>query len=102
MRRIGIDVGGTGVRAAAIDEGLRAGPIARRALADRRVATVVDAIAAVVADLGGADGIGVGVPGFVRDGAVLGSPNFPEWRDVALRDELTERLRCPVTVENDA
>jgi glucokinase len=101
-RRIGVDVGGTGVRAAAIGEDGAMGPVVRLPLADRRVATVVDAVAAAVEGAGGADRAGVGVPGFVRQGVVLGSPNFPEWRDVPLKASLEARLSVPVTVENDA
>ena len=101
-RRIGVDVGGTGVRAAAIGDDGAMGPVVRLPLADRRVATVVDAVAAAVEGAGGADRVGVGVPGFVRQGVVLGSPNFPEWRDVPLKASLEARLSVPVTVENDA
>lgn len=101
-RRIGVDVGGTGVRAAAIGEDGAMGPVVRLPLADRRVATVVDAVAAAVEGAGGADRVGVGVPGFVRRGVVLGSPNFPEWRDVPLKTSLEARLSVPITVENDA
>ena len=47
-------------------------------------------------------GIGVGTPGIVNaDGVVTTAPNF-EWKDVALRDLLQERIGLPTLVSNDA
>ncbi len=57
---------------------------------------------AVRATGGTPDGVGVGVPGFVREGVVLASPNFPTWREVDVGEELVRRLGRPVVVENDA
>jgi glucokinase len=103
---IGVDIGGSGVRAARVREGATNGPIVKCGVADRSVASVLSAVEEVVAELGGgADvGVGVGVPGFVRDGTVLRSPNFPEWRDVPFRRLLSDRLRLDgrVEVANDA
>lgn len=47
--------------------------------------------------------VGVSVPGLVNreDGTVEVSPNL-EWHDVPLRSILSERLKLPVFVENDA
>jgi glucokinase len=47
-------------------------------------------------------GIGVGVPGLIRadDGSVTYAPSLG-WRDLPLRDVLTERFALPVFVEND-
>lgn len=101
-RRVGVDVGGTGVRAAWVDDDGNMGPVARLALPDREVPTIVDVVARAVEASGGADRVGVGVPGFVRAGTVLGSPNFPEWRDVPLGKLLAARLGADVFVENDA
>ncbi len=48
--------------------------------------------------------VGVGAPGVIRmdKGIVVKSPNFPDWNNLPLRDELEQALRIPVVIENDA
>jgi glucokinase len=103
---IGVDVGGTKVAAGVVNE---SGVI----LDQTRVDTprhdpdaVIAAIAAVVLHLCTGreiEAIGVGVAGFVdrARARVYLAPNL-RWLDVALRDELEQRLELPVLVENDA
>jgi glucokinase len=103
VRRLGVDVGGTGVRAALVSaDGQLESPIERRALADRSVQAVVAAVSALATSWGAPSHVGLGIPGFVRSGRVLASPNFPEWQDVPIGEHLEAVLRCPVSVENDA
>jgi glucokinase len=102
MRVVGVDVGGSGVRAATVSARGDVGPVQRVVLPDREVETVVRAVASVVEAHGGADAIGVGVPGFVRGGVVRASPNFPSWRDVDIARRLADATGARVAVENDA
>lgn len=98
MSVIGIDVGGTGIKAARLD-----GDVVEDHVS---VATpsvdVADAVAAVATKLmhDGVTAVGVVVPGVVRGGTVLYSTNVP-WQDVPLRDLLHAALGVPVTVGND-
>ncbi len=47
--------------------------------------------------------VGVGAPGLVdRSGVLRAAPNLVGVNEMPLRDELAERLRLPVTVDNDA
>lgn len=48
--------------------------------------------------------VGVGAPGVIRmdKGVVVKSPNFPDWNNLPLRDELEKALHLPVVIENDA
>ncbi|MEV7813217.1 ROK family transcriptional regulator [Streptomyces flaveolus] len=46
-------------------------------------------------------GIGIGVGGRVREGAVVGESAFLGWRDVPLGTLVRERTGLPVVVEND-
>jgi len=72
----------------------------------------VSAIAAAVVDLVARSGltlsdctaVGLSVPGPIdhERGAILDPPNLPGWKDVPLRDRLSEILGLPVRVENDA
>lgn len=99
---LGLDIGGSGVRGAVVDEGGRVGPIWRVSLSERGIDAVLAAVRELVRELGGARAVGVGMPGFIREGRVLASPNFPEWSDVPLREHLQRELGVPASVENDA
>lgn len=48
--------------------------------------------------------VGVGAPGVIRmdSGIVVKSPNFPDWNNLPLREELERALHIPVFIENDA
>jgi glucokinase len=48
--------------------------------------------------------VGVGAPGVIQvdKGIVVKSPNFPDWNNLPLKDELENVLGLPVTIENDA
>jgi glucokinase len=49
-------------------------------------------------------GVGVGAPGVIRaaHGVVVRSPNFPDWDNLPLRQELESAVGLPVSIENDA
>jgi glucokinase len=48
-------------------------------------------------------GVGIAVPGEVRDpGILVQSPNLPRWRKLAIGPDLSRTLGVPVHVENDA
>lgn len=72
--------------------------------------TVEDLVAAAVDDHVGAPAggtarpaaVGIAVPGILgRDDRVVQSLAIPEWIGVDLQARLSDRLGCPVTVEND-
>ncbi len=48
--------------------------------------------------------VGVGAPGVIQGdrGIVVKSPNFPDWNNLPIKDELEKALNLPVTIENDA
>lgn len=48
--------------------------------------------------------VGVGAPGVIQvdRGIVVKSPNFPDWNNLPLQDELEKVLSLPVMIENDA
>jgi glucokinase len=93
---VGVDVGGTKVLAVAGERELRV-PTPRGGQA------IVDSIAGVVADLGGAACVGAGIAGLIdRDGRLTTGPNLPGIVDFPFRAELEQRLGVPVVVENDA
>lgn len=109
---VGVDVGGTNVRAAVFDpESWRwLAPPRRRAIAER-AGQVVDLIAQTVRQAVGdaglpleaIGGVGVGLPGIVDPGAgrSLYAVNLPQWKGGPVREWLQARLGLPVQVEND-
>jgi glucokinase len=103
---IGVDIGGTKVAAAVVDED---GVMIDKLRVDTPAGTpgsVNDAIADLVWQLRErheVDAVGMGAPGFVSAdrSTVLFTPNLL-WRAEPLGAEMTERLKLPVVVENDA
>lgn len=105
---IGIDLGGTQVRAALVDAD---GSVLARAAAKtavdggpEAVFRQIDGLVEVVS--GGAEppaAIGVCAPGPLdsRTGVVLEIPTLPGWRDVPLRSRMESAYRLPVVLEND-
>lgn len=108
---IGLDLGGTNLRAAAID---RAGRVLGRRATDTNPAAgreamlrqMVQAITELRGDCGstGLAGIGIGVPGFtlLKEGVIRNSNNLACLEDFPIRDEIEHRLGARVILENDA
>lgn len=98
---VGVDIGGSGVRAAQVRDGV-VGPVCTQDLRSRDVSAILKAVSEAVRGCGGGDRVGVGVPGFVDRGIVRASPNFPALSDTDLAGLLVETLGVPVVVDNDA
>jgi glucokinase len=108
---IGLDLGGTNYRVAAIDRGGKlidkiSGPTNSAAGRDAIVDAIVSAIVTLRGRRGGdrLAGIGVALPGFILmdKGLVVVAPNIPAFDNFPARDVLEERLKAPVILENDA
>ncbi|HWC99247.1 MAG TPA: ROK family protein [Candidatus Sulfopaludibacter sp.] len=108
---IGLDLGGTNLRAAAIDStGKMLDKIAGATnFTEGREAVLGDMVSAIqkLREKHGAEGlagIGVGVPGFIRikDGFITSSNNLPYFENFPLRDQIEQKLGTRVILENDA
>ncbi|MEZ4403748.1 MAG: ROK family protein [Kofleriaceae bacterium] len=105
---VGVDLGGTNLRVAAVVDGAIARSVRIEVGAARSPAAVVEAIAAAVAELvddtAGEVAVGVGAAAMLGDraGTVVNAPNLG-WRDVRFGPLLAARLgrRHPVGVYND-
>jgi glucokinase len=107
LERVGLDVGGTRLKAGRISEG---GEVcAERTVdvpdADSGGAALADLVVEVARDLGAEGAVGIGVPGLIdrEAGLVTNSPNIPHLEGLPLRERLGEALGLDaVLLENDA
>lgn len=110
---IGVDLGGTNMRAALTDrEGCIRREARRLALSEQApeatLASIRDAVAEVMEEQGAAPaqvvGIGIGLPGIMDDerGVVFWSPNFSRWEDVPVAQAVGGPIGLPVALLNDA
>jgi len=111
-RAIGIDVGGTGVKAAVVD--LATGEMVSPRIREKtpQPATpeaVIEAVGLIVDRLGEGGHLdpgmpaGAGLPGVVKHGRLLTAANIdPRWVDFPAQDALAARLGRPVRLINDA
>jgi len=109
---IGVDLGGTNLRIAAVDE--QGGLIEKVTLGtrislgpDHVISDICDAIQRMSDKYRNAApllGIGIGVPGIIdmQTGLVRESPNLPGWVDYPARAAIEQRLKTVVILENDA
>lgn len=108
MRLVGIDLGGTSIKAGACDE--KGHVLDHRSVPtglDEGTPAVLDRMAQLARDLGARGRVGVGAPGLIDHaaGRVLESPNLQVMQGAPVRDELARRLDfkpADVILENDA
>ncbi|MGN6541643.1 MAG: ROK family protein [Ginsengibacter sp.] len=103
---IGIDLGGTHVRAGVVSEGRLENIESVRIPSDGSVDEVLRVIFELVGPLIDANikAIGIGVPSVVdvEKGIVYDVQNIPSWKVVELKKLMEERYRLPVLINNDA
>jgi glucokinase len=109
---IGVDLGGTNLRIAAVDDsgtllekvtlGTGVSRGRSRVIQDmcdaiRRLRTQYEATSTLL-------GVGIGIPGIIDDqtGVLRESPNLPGWAGAPVKSEIEECLKSRVILENDA
>lgn len=103
---IGVDLGGTNMRAARvngseiIEHTARAVP--KTNVAEEVTSALVKTIGKVMDS--GVEGIGIGVPGLVKsdEGIVFDIQNIPSWKNIRLKEILENEFQVPVYINNDA
>lgn len=100
---IGVDIGGTQTRVAAVGKGRI---LTRRVFPTRGIREVEEAIREVLVEAGWSEPttIGVGAPASIdmRGGRILGYPNLPHWEGVDVAQHLGRAFGCSVSLANDA
>jgi len=101
---VGVDLGGTNVRAGLVQNGrivaFEARPHPPKANAEAIIDQICQTIAKVLRP--GVKGIGVGLPTLVNKGIVYSPNNIPSWKVVPLQRILERRFHLPVVLNNDA
>lgn len=108
MKAIAIDLGGTNIKTAVVDNEL--GIIEQTSTpthADLGKDHLLDRIAGTIQELSRKEdvvGIGMGLPGMINNEqtTVLYAPNLPGWENVNAAEEITKRTDLPCRIENDA
>jgi glucokinase len=106
MTLIGIDLGGTNVRAGLVRSGVATNVKTERVPQGASEGEVCDLLyrAADAVLEGDVSAIGVGVPSVVdvERGIVYNVQNIPSWQEVPLKERMERRYGVPVYVDNDA
>ena len=113
MTVIGIDVGGTTIKGAAVtSEGKMyktfTVPVSKYEkgveVMERLAQAVNDYIAENKDEIGTVEGIGMGIPGVIdsKKGIVCASANLPLWTDLNVKEIIEKLTGLPVRVSNDA
>lgn len=103
--RIGIDLGGTNVRMALVDNGQIVKKISEPCKADQPEKVVTGHLIEMIRKLASpaVKSIGIGVPSVVdaEKGIVYDVMNIPSWKEVHLKTILEKEFNIPVRVNND-
>lgn len=103
--KIGVDLGGTNIRAGLIDASplkLNSTPLLEKNNLDNTINQLKSIIKSVFDT--SVKGIGIGVPGIVdlQTGIVYDVVNIPSWKEVHLREILEKEFNVPVFINNDS
>lgn len=103
--KIALDLGGTNIRAARVDNGICLDKCSVPCKADQPEDVVIRQLVELISPLlsPDVDGIGIGVPSVVDpdNGIVYNAVNIPSWKEVHLKEKLESHFKIPVKVNND-
>ncbi|MGE5682361.1 MAG: ROK family protein, partial [Bacillota bacterium] len=108
MSVIGIDLGGTNIRAGIVTKGNLGNVLSAKVKKEGSADEVIDSIFELIDQLKQStleiEGIGIGVPSVVdvKQGIVYDVQNIPSWKEVRLKDLMENRYALPVYINNDA
>jgi glucokinase len=106
MSILGIDMGGTQLRAGLVEAGNTSSITSTRINAQGTSEEVLQSLFALIDQVltKNTSAIGIGVPGLVdaAQATVYDVVNIPAWKEVPLKKLLEERYQLPVLVNNDA
>lgn len=101
---LGIDLGGTSMKAGLVEENHLSGIVSQRVNALASAEEVLEDLFRFSDKLvtKEVDAIGIGVPGLVVEGMVYDVVNIPSWKEIPLQRLMQERYQLPAVLNNDA
>lgn len=101
---IGVDMGGTNVRAGNVQNGSASGIISKPINAKGNADEVLDELFNLIDQIftSYTKAIGIGFPGLAVNGVAYDVYNIPSWKEVALQQAMEQRYGVPVLINNDA
>jgi len=108
---IGIDIGGTNIQAGVVGASgkimqRKSGPTLVHEGKNRVIERICNFITELIENIGSGSviGIGIGSAGVIdiERGVVVTSPNFPDWKDVPLKEIISSRYGITTVLDNDA
>ena len=103
---LGIDMGGTNIRAGLVNENILSNIISKKINAHASAEEVRDELFSFTDNLinDSITAIGIGVPGLMDEETemVFDVMNIPSWKKVPLKKWMEERYKIPVVINNDA
>ena len=112
MFAIGIDIGGTSIKGAIVDDTGKvltrfAMDVDKNASGEAEVNRFCDVMAKAINEYDKSiklEGIGIGIPGILDmdKGIIITSPNLPKWNGLHISKLISNRLGLPVYINNDA
>jgi glucokinase len=106
MRVLGIDIGGTNIRAGLVENNVLTRIESLKIKKDGSEAEIMDDLNFLIGKFQNEkiNGIGIGVPCLVdpEKGIVYDATNIPAWKEVHLKEQLEAKYDIPVYVNNDA
>ncbi len=101
---LGIDMGGTNIRAGIVADGIAAPVISQRINARGSAKEVLEELYGFTDRIMQEEvkAIGIGFPGLASNGIAYDLYNIPSWKEVPLQQLIQERYHLPVQINNDA
>lgn len=103
--RIGIDLGGTNIRVALINNGQIEKKLSEPCKSQEEEHVVINQIKVLIHELmnQSVESIGIGVPSVVdtEKGIIYNVTNIPSWKEVHLKSILEKEFKVPVKINND-
>lgn len=101
---LGIDMGGTNVRAGIVKDSIATNIISQRINAKGSAEQVLEEVFSLIDQIISPQikAIGIGFPGLAINGTAYDVYNIPSWQQVPLQQLIQQRYHVPVLINNDA
>ena len=104
--KLSIDLGGTNIRIAQVEDGKCLNKVSVACLAQQDASTVLSQLSRLIEEMMNetVDGIGIGVPSIVdsEKGIVYNVANISSWKEIHLKEILENEFKVAVAINNDS